>query len=72
MMLVLPIIFVTLQRPDIVIWKEERKIVYLLELTVPWESNLYAAEKRKELRYQNLLTECKEQGWSASHSTENY
>ena len=66
-LLVFPIV-ATLQRPDIVIWNEERKIVHLLELTVPWESNMYAAEERKELRYENLLIECEEQGWSASHS----
>ena len=38
------------KRPDI-IWNEERKIVHLLELAVPWESNLELIEKRKEARY---------------------
>jgi ribosomal protein L15 len=53
-LLVFPIV-ATLQRLDIVIWSNERKIVHLLELTVPWESNLEAAEDRKEKRYQGLL-----------------
>ena len=55
-------------KPYIVIWNVERKIVNLLELTVHWESNIYAAEERKELRYENLLIQCEEQGWSTSHS----
>ena len=58
----------TSKRPDIVIWSEERKIVHLLELTVPWESNLELAEERKEARYEDLLQQCEEQGWTASHS----
>ena len=58
----------TFQWPDIVFWNEESDIVHLLEPTVPWESNIYAAEERKELRYENLLTECEKQGWSANQS----
>ena len=60
-------IVATLQRSGIVNLNEERKIVYFLELTAPWGSNLYVAEKRKELRYENLLTECK-QKWLANHT----
>ena len=48
-LLVFPIV-ATSKRPDIVIWNEERKIVHLLELTVPWESNLELAEERKRAR----------------------
>ena len=66
-LLVFPIV-ATLQRPDIVIWNEERKIVHLLELTVPWESNMDDAEERKEERYEGLVDTCVEQGWTASHS----
>ena len=66
-LLVFPIV-ATSKRPDIVIWSEERKIVHLLELTVPWESNLELAEERKEARYEDLLQQCEEQGWTASHS----
>ena len=42
-----------MQRPDIVICNEERKIVLLLKLTLPRESNLHAAEEKKELRCEN-------------------
>ena len=66
-LLILPIVK-TAQRPDIVIWNEERRIVHLLELTVPWESNLELAEERKEARYDELLQQCEDQGWTASHS----
>ena len=42
----------TTKRPYIVIWNEGRRIVHLLELTVPWESNLDFAEERKEKEIQ--------------------
>ena len=34
-LLIFPIV-PTLQRPDVVIWNQVKKVVYLLELTVPW------------------------------------
>ena len=55
-------IVATLQKADIVIWSNERKMVHLLKLTVPWESNLEAAENRKEKRYMRLIDDCEEQG----------
>ena len=66
-LLIFPIV-PTLQRPDIVIWNEAKKVVHLLELTVPWESNLGAAEERKEARYEGLVEACEEEGWTAQHS----
>ena len=66
-LLIFPIV-ATLLRPDIVIWSNERKVVHLLELTVPWESNLDVAEERKERRYEGLVSACEEQGWTADHS----
>ncbi|XP_066915397.1 uncharacterized protein [Clytia hemisphaerica] len=57
----------TALKPDIVIWSEERTIVYLIELTVPHEDNIDAAQIRKDERYANLLTECEENGWVAKH-----
>ena len=68
-MLIFPIV-PTLQRPDIVIWNKEKKVVHLLdlELTVPWESNLGKAEERKEARYEGLVEACDEEGWTAQHS----
>ena len=66
-LLIFPIV-PTLQRPDIVIWNKAKKVVHLLELTVPWESNLGAAEERKEARYEGLVEACEEEGWTAQHS----
>ncbi|XP_066917441.1 uncharacterized protein [Clytia hemisphaerica] len=57
----------TALRLDIVIWSEEKTIVYLIELTVPHEDNIDAAQIRKDERYANLLTECEENGWMAKH-----
>ena len=50
-----------------VVWCPERKIVYLVELTVPHEDNIDAARERKDDRYEKLVEECEEAGWSAAH-----
>ena len=65
-MLVFPLV-TTAQRPDLVIWNEERKMGILMELTVPWEENIADAEHRKELRYEDLLEECKDGGWCVEY-----
>ena len=43
-------ITITTVRPDIVIWFDLRKCVYLVELTVPWEGNFYFGNERKRTR----------------------
>jgi len=55
----------TSKKPDIVVWSAERKVVYLVELTVPHGDNIEAAHTRKEDRYEKLLEECEEAGWSS-------
>ena len=57
----------TRKKPDIVVWCEERKIVHLVELTVSHEDNIDAAQIRKDERYEQLLDDCEESGWSAKH-----
>ena len=57
----------TMKKPDIVIWCEERLIVHLIELTVLHEDDNEAAQIRKNERYENLIEECKEAGWSVKH-----
>ena len=47
-------------KPDIVVWCTERKVVYLVELTVPPEDNIEAASIRKNDRYELLIEECEE------------
>ena len=39
----------------------------MIELTVPHEDNIDAAQISKDERYANLLTECEENGWVAKH-----
>ena len=57
----------TRKKPDIVIWCEDRKIVHLVELTVPHEDNIDDAQVRKDERYEHLLENCEDAGWSAVH-----
>ena len=52
-----PVIFSTSERPDIVIWSASARLVILLELTVPAEEGIVAAQLRKQARYQTLLDE---------------
>ena len=55
------------KKPDIVVWCAERKSVHLVELTVPHEDNIDAAQVRKDDRYEKLLEECEEANWTATH-----
>ena len=49
-------------------WSDERKMLELVELTVPYEENIDAARDRKEERYHDLVEECKAEGWKTWHS----
>ena len=62
--LVIPIeISVTRQRPDIVIISRQSKRCIILELTVPWEERIEEAYERKAAKYEELVNNCKENGW---------
>ena len=50
-----------------VVWCPQRKIIHLVELTVPYEDNIDAAQVRKDDRYEGLLNDCEEAGWNTSH-----
>ncbi|KAL2099527.1 hypothetical protein ACEWY4_003921 [Coilia grayii] len=52
-------------RPDLVMWSVPRKTVLLVELTVPWEEGMEAANERKRARYADLAADCREAGWKA-------
>ena len=47
-------------RPDIVLWSRSR-MLYFIELTVPWKDLVVEAYERKKLRYVELGAE--QQGW---------
>lgn len=55
----------TSMRPDLVLWSVSLKLVYIIELTVPWEGAVEEAYERKKLRYAELAAEVRQQGWRA-------
>ena len=50
-------------RPDVVVWSDLEKQVYVIELTVPWEDNMEWAYERKAARYSDLKGQCEDKGW---------
>ena len=52
-------------RPDLVLWSASLKLVYIIELTVPWEGAVEEAYERKKLRYADLAAEAGQRGWKA-------
>jgi len=61
-------IVVTTLRPDIVIWSLPLKSVVLIELTVPFETNMDVAHERKLRRYEELVAQCREKNGDVSSS----
>ena len=60
-----PEIFVTSLRPDMVIWSEMKKHIFIIELTVPDEEGLQRARERKRGKYEDLVMNVQRGGWSA-------
>ncbi|XP_077083545.1 uncharacterized protein LOC143736754 isoform X1 [Siphateles boraxobius] len=52
-------------RPDIILVSDATKNVVMLELTVPWEERMEEAFERKKGKYQDLVSNCHEQGSKA-------
>ncbi|XP_063058826.1 uncharacterized protein LOC134452393 [Engraulis encrasicolus] len=50
-------------RPDMIIVSDSTKQLIILELTVPWEERMEEANERKRAKYQELVEECRSQGW---------
>ena len=50
-------------RPDIILVSEATKQLFLLELTVPWEERIEDAQERKREKYQELVEDCRRNGW---------
>jgi hypothetical protein len=59
-----PEIAETAKRPDITIYSRSTKNVIIIELTVPSEENLANAYDRKKTKYQDLVAECENRGWT--------
>ncbi|KAJ8014448.1 hypothetical protein DPEC_G00040330 [Dallia pectoralis] len=60
-----PEIAVTTLRPDLVLWSPSLKSVYIIELTVPWESSTEEAYEHNKLRYTDLAADAQQRGWRA-------
>ena len=56
-------IFVTLLRPDIVIYSNARRILIMIELTCPCEQNIGSAHVSKTSKYSYLIAMCQKAGW---------
>ena len=57
------VVFVTSLRPDIVIWSEEKRQVFIIELTVPDELGMQRARQRKRDKYEDLVLEIQKRKW---------
>ena len=55
-----PIEAATSLRPDIIIYSCTKKIIVMLELTVPLENSSYLAHERKTSKYASLARTCEE------------
>ena len=51
-------------RPDMLVWSDLEKIVYFIELTVPWEDRVEVANKLKKAKYTEMSGEAAQRGWS--------
>ena len=61
-----PHVAITLSRPDLVIINTADNTVWLLELTICFESNFDAAHTRKKLRYTSLAEDIREAGFNCN------
>ena len=50
-------------RLDLILWSASQKVLFIIELTVPWEDAVGEAHRRKKLKYSNLATEAEQKGW---------
>lgn len=64
-----PEIYSTPQRPDLVLWSQEKRRVMLIELTCPAEEAIHEAQIRKVARYAELCAECERVGWAVTMAT---
>ncbi len=55
----------TTLRPDILLVSEVTRNIVMLELTVLWEDHLEEAHERKKMKYEELVIDCRKQGWKA-------
>ena len=61
-----PHILTTNLRPDLVIVREEDKQISIIELTVPFETNVENAHQRKVEKYSSLVRDIQDNGYTVS------
>ena len=61
-----PHILTTSLRPDLVILREEEKDIHIVELTVPFETNLDNAHQRKVEKYNAITRDIQEKGYTVT------
>ena len=52
-----PHIVSTRLRPDMLLWSDLEKIVYFIELTVPWEDRVEEFKELKKVKYAEMTGE---------------
>ena len=57
------VIVPTAQRPDMLMWNTDTHKCYVIELTIPYESNFSHADKRKSERYADLVNTIESRGY---------
>ena len=62
--LVFPNIVETSLRPDAVLVFQQSNTFVAIQLIVPWEDNCEEAHERRNLKYADLMADCKDKGWS--------
>ena len=58
-------IVMTAMKPDMVLYSECERTVYYIDLMIPFEDAIEEAFEWKKLKYMELVTEAREQGWKA-------
>ncbi|KAK0145573.1 hypothetical protein N1851_015527 [Merluccius polli] len=51
-------------RPDLLLWSDREKAVFLVELTIPWEDRVEEANELKRAKYTEIAEEAAQRGWS--------
>ena len=53
-------------RPDLVWWEDDARVLYIVELTVCYETNFEEAAERKMAKYMGLVNQARESGYKAT------
>ena len=56
-------------KPDIVWWNDEKNLLRIVELTIPFETTLEDAAERKETKYEELVQSAQQAGYTTTLTT---